>query len=146
MKESMVFELTEPFEYASGGDMVSANFIELTPPTSRNMTECSALKQAFYRAIPEGGRDDDDKPEKEDTDDITGSEVISMILRSKDVDLITVLLHAKELFKSVGLVDGEVKFGKPLIDLMDPDDFENMVGEYLVNFILASTLRKMKES
>lgn len=142
MKESIVFELTESFEYANKGDSVKASFIELSAPTSKNMTECSSLKQAFYRALPEGD-DDDDKPEKDDSVEIKGSEVIAMILRSKDVELITVLLHARELFKSVGLVDGEVGLTKPLMDKITPDDFENMVGDYLVNFILASTLQKM---
>jgi len=147
VKESIVFELTEKFEYASKGDMVQASFIELAPPTSKNMTECAALKQAFYRALPEG--DDDNSNENPGADEkiaITGSEVIALILRSKDVELITVLLHAHELFKSVGLVEGEEKLTKPLIDKISPDDFENMVGEYLINFILASTLQKMKKN
>jgi len=49
---------------------------------------------------------------------------------------------AKKLFFSQGIamVEGEQRFTGPIYDTMSIDDFEKMLGEYLVNFILQSAL------
>lgn len=147
MKESIVYELKNKFNYAHKGNETEAGFIELKAPSSKNMTEVAALKQAFCRALPDSKNASDSDKEGKDIDDITGADIMGLILRSKDVELITVLLHARVLFMSgIALVDGEEKFTRPIADSMDPDDFEEMTGEYLANFILASILLKMKES
>ena len=66
---------------------------------------------------------------------------------SADVDLAKVMLTAQDLIGSgVGLVDGETKLTKHLISQMSFDDVESMLGEYLVNFILVSALKKMKQA
>lgn len=140
----LTYTLTSPFDYAHKGEQVAASWIELKPPTSKNMTQCAALKQAFYRALPDDGEVKDETADKENIE-INGDDIMSLIIRSKDVELITVLLHARELFTSgLALVDGEEKLTKPLLDMMSNDDVENMTGEYLANFILASALRKLK--
>lgn len=146
MKDKIIYELQVGFSYGdSQGNQQTASFIELAAPTSRNMTECAELKQSFYRALPDDKDATDEDREGKEISEVNGADVIGLILRSKDVKLITVLLHAKALFCSgVAKVDGQTKLTKPLCDKMNNDDFENMVGEYLVNFILASILQKMK--
>ncbi len=146
MKDKITYELKAGFTYGDkDGNQQTASFIELAAPTSRNMTECAELKQSFYRALPDDKDATDEDREGKEIGDIKGADVIGLILRSKDVKLITVLLHAKALFTSgIAKVDGETKMTKPLCDKMNNEDFEDMVGEYLVNFILASMLQKMK--
>ena len=141
------FDLSESFEYACKGLPVTANHILFKAPTSRNMTLISGLKQAFYRSLPKNRPDVSEADKNESDNEITGEDVITLISSSLDVELCNVLVMARELFveKDIALVDGETKLTKPLIDLIHPDDYEMMVGEYLANFILASALRKMNE-
>jgi len=141
----LLYELDIEFEYAHKGDLRKAEFITLYPPTSRNMSEVAALKQAFFRSLPQ----DDESGEKEEAEtEIKGSQVMALISMSVNVELSTVLLTARELFSAKGIadVDGEEKLTKPLIDAMDPNDFYTMTGEYIANFIIASALRKLKKS
>lgn len=145
MDNTIRYELTKPLEYALKGDLQTASFIELRAPTSRNMTECAALKQAFCRALPDTENATDSDREGKEVSEITGQDIMGLILRSKDVELITVLLHARKLFSNVGFIDGEVRLNNLLMDDIDPDDFENMVGEYLARFTLASMLQRMNK-
>jgi len=146
MKGEVTYELNEPFEYASKGEQCAASFITLTAPTSRNMKECAELKQAFFRSLPKeqvGGAEED----AGNDDEIDGDGIMLLIAMSQEVELASVLGIARELFSSgIAQVDGEEKLTKPLVDKMDQDDLEAMTGRYLANFILASALRRMKQS
>ena len=138
------FKLITPFDYANKGESVAATFIKLAAPSSRNSRECAALKQAFYRALPPGDKD----AEEVDSSDIEGKDVLVLLAMSIDVDLPDVMDVAKKLFTSgnnIALVDGEVKLTNNLIDKMSQDDLESMAGDYMVNFILASSLNRTKK-
>jgi len=146
VQKAISVDLSQPIEYAKGGELEAGTFITMDPPSSRNMTECAALKQAFFRALPKDGT-----VETDDTDsnsaEITGEAIMTLITMSKDVELGTVLLLAKELLTSgVAKVEGEVKLTKPLFDNLSQDDVELLVGEYMANFILASALQRLKKS
>jgi hypothetical protein len=144
MENEVIYELTGPFDYAHKGEQHTASFITLAAPTSRNMKECAQLKQAFFRALPK--ERPTDTPEKEQDETIDGDAIMILIAMSHDVELASVLCTARELFSSgVGLVDGEEKLTKLLLDKVSQDDLEVMTGKYLANFILASALQKMNE-
>lgn len=143
------FPLTQDFSYSHKGDQVDARFIKLTAPTSRHSKECAALKQAFFRAqnsFVAQARESDAEPSGEK---ITGDDVIMMMAASKDVDLPDVFDVARKLFTSgtIAVVDGEpgCRLTSALVDKMSQEDFEVMLGEYLVNFTLASSLEKMND-
>jgi hypothetical protein len=143
IKKEILYQLETPLTYAKAGVQAEGSFISLAAPTSKNMTECAFLKQAFFRSLPK--TKPEDREQVSETPEITGEGVITLITMSKDVDLSGVLLTAKELFTSgIAMVDGEVKLTKPLLDSMSQDDLEAMTGEYMANFILASALRKLK--
>ena len=146
------FVLTQKFSYAHQGQQPSATFVTLKAPTSRNLKECAFLKQAFGRAqaalqdraamqsaITEG------REASEDTK-IEGDDVILMLAASTAVEYGDVLDVAKKLFSSgVAQIEGETKLTSPLIDSMSVEDFEGMLGQYLVNFTLASLLAKTND-
>lgn len=146
MMTEFKFILTRPFSYAFKGEQATAEFITLTAPTSKTIRECSALKQAFFRAM--GDREGKDSGGA-DTEDVTieGQDILSLLAMSKSVDLPEIMDVAKKLFQlpGIALVDGETKFGQQIMDRMNIDDFENMLGEYMVNFTLASSLKRLKE-
>lgn len=145
-KTEFDYPLEVKFNYAYKGDIQEAKFIRLIAPTSKNISQCADLKQAFMRALPTEGRVEEDK-ETKGLDDLDGESIMMLVSMSKDVSLKSVLISARELFSSgLALVDGETKVTKPILDDMSQDDLENMLGEYYLNFILASWLRKMKNS
>lgn len=144
MKEEIsecMFSLTKPFEYAFKGKQREASFISLTAPTMLQHSQAAALKQSISRMIvgvaEEVDEDLEDKEDDKGGDGITAKMLVGTIYTSKCVDANVVWEQAKALFKQgVALIDGEQKLTAPLIDKMDPEDFENLVGEYVANFIL----------
>lgn len=148
MSNEFTYELQTPVEYAHKGQLETGKFITLKAPTSRNMTECASLKQAFFRAmgtLPKQDRLPVDTPESDG--EIDGEAIMAIITMSTSVELASVLLTAKELFSSgLAMVEGEEKLTKPIIDTMSQDDLELMTGEYLANFTLASALQRLKNS
>lgn len=140
----MIFPLTTSFDYSKGGEQINAEFIACSAPNSNYMKECAALKQAFFRALPEGESSGEEA--NPDDLDMAGADVMMMIAQSTKVELSDVLEIGRKLLGS-GLcqVDGEQKLVDSMIKKMSMDDFESLVGEYLVNFILASSLERMKD-
>ncbi len=148
VKTEFRFVLTTAFQYSKEGEQINAQFIRLQAPTSKCMRECSALKQAFFRAM--GDQKDAVSARGENVDieiEIKGEDILSMISMSKAVDLPDLMDTAKQLFlmPDIALIDGEHKFKNTLAERMSVDDFQNMFGEYMVNFILASSLKLLKE-
>lgn len=139
------FYLEVPLSYSSGSSQHEATFIRLFAPSSKVSRECAALKQAFLRAVP---KETSKKAQVSDgsSGDLTGSDVIQVLAMSTDVDLPDVMDVGKRLLLAPGIskVEGETKLTTALLERMDQEDFENMLGEYLVNFTLASTLSTTK--
>ena len=145
MDKEVTYTLETPLKYAYRGEPMDGEFITLKAPTSRNMAECAALKQAFFRALPQDGAVEADTTDTGDAE-ITGEGVMTLITMSKDVELASVLVTGRELLTSgVALIEGEEKLTKPLLDNISQDDLEGMLGEYLANFILASALQRLKK-
>jgi hypothetical protein len=142
--KNYLYELKTPIKYANKGTEAEAEFIELRPPCAKNMTECSRLKQFFFRALPK--EQEHHEADNKQEDKIDAAAIMAILSMSNDVDLDQVMVTGLQLFTSgtVAFVDGETKLTKPLVDAMSMDDFHDMLGEYLVNFVLASSLNKVK--
>lgn len=145
--EEFDYPLTKPIPYASGGGSEEVGtFIKLSAPSSKQLTHCAQLKQAFVRAVTEQVKNnpnakEDSGPGKE----IKGEDIVYLLYGSESADMAKILLSAVELFASgVAQVEGEVKLTKPLIADMSNDDLEGMLGAYMANFILRSVLNKTK--
>lgn len=136
----VIYELKKPFEYATKGEKVSANFIELTGPTFRQLDKVAPIKQAFMTAITDMSSVAKNASEStsEEPGTITGAMAVQVLYASKQ-DVSKVILHAEQLFKSgAAMVNGEEKLTTPLMEQMSGDDFEGLLGEYIANFILPS--------
>jgi hypothetical protein len=146
---SFRYDLKQPFEYSLKGESPTAEFIELRAPSSKVVTICADLKQCFLRASTGGSGETEkstsDKKPKEV--EFTGDMIMMMVGMSKDVDLKSFYLHGSELFgkKGIALIDGEVSMKPEHLERISVEDFEAMLGEYLVNFTLASSLEMMKK-
>lgn len=146
LKTEVNFQLSEPLLYGNkNGEQSEGTFIHLTAPTSKHYRECATLKQAFFRSIPQD-QTQEEKTEEEEPTPMTAQDVIVILSMSKGAELADVYEVAKRLLTNgVAQIDGQVKLKSLHVEKMSQDDFEKMVGEYLVNFTLASSLRAMRE-
>lgn len=145
-KTEYKYSLTTPIKYAVKGEEVTAEFITLLAPTAKQLTECARLRQFFFRALPQGEEKKEENGSDDKAEDINAVEIMAIISMSKDVDLDKVLVTARDLFTAGGaaLVDGETKLTKPLFDALSLDDVMSLVGEYLRNFVVASSLNTLR--
>lgn len=163
MNTEYQFQLTKPIKYHAKGDEVEGTFITLAPPSYKQMDKCVPIKQAFYRAafsIDDGSgkvkekanttfddktntSPDDETNTSKNDEDMTPEGLVALLYQS-DEDMVKILLYGVELFKSPGIamLEGSVQVNQLIIQKMSQDDLENMLGRYMVNFILASALSK----
>lgn len=151
LKKEVVVTLDQPIMYDYKGEREEATFVTLFPPTSKNLQECAVIKQMFYQAANDfsdgSSNDSDSDSDSADSDsgDLSGDDLMQMFYASK-IDINKLFLNCKELFKSgVAKLDGQQKLTAPLLDQIEIDDFEKIVGDYLVNFTLSSILKKMNQ-
>ncbi len=138
-------ELITQFDVMIAGQLEPAITIILNAPSSKNLIECSMLKQAFFRSLPDSDKVDVDTDAT--IEDMAGEDIILLLSMSKVVELSDVLIVAKKLFSApgIGIINKDTKLSSAIIDQISINDLEIMLGEYLVNFILASALKRMKE-
>ena len=133
-----------PYKPAGSGEMVDATKVVLTAPSSKQLQYTVILKQGFFQAL--GSISDNTKPISNDDKQIEmrGEDILSMMFMADNVEMTKIFLAAKELFRSgVAKLDGIQELNQPLIDKISAEDFEKILGEYLVNFILASALKNL---
>jgi hypothetical protein len=157
-EKKITFELTSGFDYAFKSEQRTATFIELNAPTMKVHGLLSDLTQSVYGAIMDAAEKhaeelrkagvkpvEQETKEKEDTSssglglEMTSDEVVKTIYVSESVKSNVIWLQASALLTSgkIALIDGEQKLTRALIESMSINDFENMVGEYIANFIVA---------
>lgn len=139
-----IVQLKTPIKYHFEGGEVDATFVTLLAPTSKNLVECSRLKQGFIRAAydvqMQNEKNSISQPEAPDEDadlTLTSAEVLQVLYLSA-VDVAPLLLEFKAMTKNIALVEGEVKMTAPLFDSLSPNDVNNLLGDYIATFIAAS--------
>lgn len=151
MKTDVIYQLKTPLNYHSRGEEVEASFITLFAPSYKHMDKTVPLKQAFYRAAAaiEGETVEQESTDTDTPDNdagLTPDIAVAMLYQSNE-DMVKIFLYAAELFKAPGIakVEGSEKMTGAIIEKLSQDDLENMLGTYLVNFILASVLNGRKK-
>lgn len=145
MKSETRVILSEPLRYSGrDGEFHMANFVVLKAPGSRAYKPAIMVKQAVLRAIATERRKAPAEvtvqiAPKADEDQPSGADWVAM-LASTEADLPALFEMVRDLLVRHGLalVDGEVPMTSALIDDLSLPDFENLVGEYLAAFPLAS--------
>lgn len=152
MMTDVIYQLKTPLNYHSRGEEVEASFITLFAPSYKHMDKTVPLKQAFYRAAAaiEGGTVEQESTDTDTPDNdagLTPDMAVAMLYQSNE-DMVKIFLYAAELFKAPGIakIEGSEKMTGAIIEKLSQDDLENMLGTYLVNFILASVLNGQKKT
>lgn len=135
----MQYKLQEGFEYAAGGDMATAQFIEVSPPTAKNIVDIAPVKSEVMKAVAWA----QNQNEVEDTEGSGGGEITSeAMMQTLDlapgIEVSKVILHVRSMLMDLAKVDGEGKFTKPIADSLSIRDVYGLTGFFLVNFILPS--------
>ncbi len=135
------FSLDEPVEYSHGGDSVEGNSITFYAPKPNQRKKTTKLKQAFFRALPTDQNAPDDKPEEVD---ISGAEILFLIAHSNETDYPDFIETGRSLVcDKTGKVDDAEFFTTVIADRLDIDVLENIIGEYVANFIVRSSLKSL---
>ena len=149
METEVRYVLEDRIHYARDGEQVEAEFITLRAPTSRHTKPCAALEQAFFRATRDqaSGVEVSERDKDAPTPEITGSDIMIGIAASTTVDLADVMEVGRTLFLSPGVafIEGEVPMKTKHLDDMSHRDFKAMLGQYVRDFLIASSLQLTKE-
>jgi len=149
----MEYKLQEGFEYANKdkGGMETAQFISITPPTARNITDIAPVKCEVMKAVNWAQNQDsvktvetvetveDGAEDNEDSKQIDPSSMMQTLELAPNIDVAKVILHVRAmLVGGLGKVDGEFRFTQPLAEDLSLKDVYGITGFFLVNFILPS--------
>ena len=142
MESEFIYELIAPIKYHSVGEDKDGTFITLYAPSKKQMQHNIILKSGFFRSVASQENNASSEDKISDRPKLVGTELIDMMY-STDTDMHKILLSASELFKSgVAKVEGTEKVTQPILDKLSQDDLEAMTGEYMINFTLASFLKR----
>lgn len=141
-------ELFNPITISSGGATIDALKVLLRAPASRNRREASRIKRICNQAVmsyqSSGGEKEPGKSEGSKDEEITANEIINMLAGAShgDENMLEVLydLFGALLVAGCGLIEGE-KFTKDLYGDLSYEDVENLFGEYVKHFLLASLFK-----
>ena len=147
MSDQIEYVLKKGFEYAAGGEVETAKFISIKPPTAKNLQELAPLKSEVMKAIQWA----QSQPQTEDTEVVEVGEgaegssslspemVMTTLEVADNVDVVKVLLCVEVMLtKGLGMIDGEVKFSKPKYDELSIPDVYALTGTFIANFIMPS--------
>lgn len=141
--EEITIQLKHPIEYHVKGETEQATFVNLKPPTSKNVSSCAKIKQLFYIAAQKERKDrivsEDSNVEKNDSsEDASPSEILALFyMTGTDIDYLFTTF--KNIFKNGTMFfDGEQSATKHLLDSLHLDDLENCIGVYISNFTIPS--------
>ena len=137
------YKLKDKLSYANEGDMVEAQFIELSAPSPKNIPDIAPVKSELMKAMQwasEQGDSDQVDNINEESNKLTGEAIITTMELADRVDVSRVLLHTENMMIKSGLakVDGENKLTKPLYDQLSIKDIYGLTGAFLLNFIMPS--------
>lgn len=143
------FYLEEPIEYASGGEVVSGSKITFYAPKPSQRKKVMKLKQLFFQALPKTSGTDvkAEKPGDDDLDnEINGDAIIALVASSSADYAEFVELGRSLICDQNAKIDETVYLTTVLIDKVDVDTLESMVGQYIANFIVKSALKSLGKS
>lgn len=169
MTNTIEVKLKDEMTYASKGDSKKALFVSLRKPTAKHIHLTCIIKNAFQSGASEvGDKVSDEDVEKakakaleslekkkaeaeekgedfkeDEGEGLTPEDALKLLYKSPD-SVVKAMIAFKELMREVCEFDGDQRATLPMIDDLSVEDFENILGEYLVNFILASLLKNQR--
>ncbi len=144
LKDKIEFNLASPIEYHDDqGGHANGQLLVLSAPSMNNDTERLKLSQAFFQAVTDGERPDQEDSKDSDME-IPGAAVLAILFGAKsDVKVVVDTFKTLLLAPGICMVENKVPMTEVLYNSMDPEDRDDLMGEYIANFILSSRLKKL---
>ena len=145
IRDEFEFALSRPITYHHNGQSEEASLLILKAPSYKQDEERTRIQQGFHRALTglNSGGESKDKPVATEEVKIGGTDIFAIMLASA-VDMVAFKKDFKKLLTSgVCMVEGRESLTSPLYDKIYPEDLDNLMGEYIGNFILSSRLKTL---
>jgi hypothetical protein len=141
----MNYKLSEAVPYASKGEQVFSFNIKLKAPSGKHRAHLIRLKQGFFRAVLFAQKSNTNRQAAEPMDDaaveaIDGKMLMQMFYMS-DIDLVALQDEFRGLLAAnIGEIADGVPLTQFMIEQINQDDFEGLMGEYMAVFIVSSLI------
>lgn len=151
-KKELEFELSEMIQIhhadkqSGTSEILDTNKLILKAPSYNTYDERIRLRQGYMQAVKAlQSTIKDNVPDQSDSDGdtndkITGEVVINVLYMS-DIEMVPYMKIFEALLLNVCYVDGKVQLTKTILNKIDLDDLERMLGEYIANFIIPSSMK-----
>lgn len=131
------YDLKTPINYHASGENKEATAVILSAPSNKQRRAAARLKQFFFQAI--NAMKTDDQPSDNDGKKPKGSDIVALLMMS-DVDIDDVHEAFKDiLITGCAMIDGATSLTSLHYDALSYEDTEEMLGEYLVAFLIPSS-------
>lgn len=144
VKSEFIYELKTKFEYAYKGNQQEAQFITFKAPTLKNRESCAKIRQIFAKAffaLTNEKRSSQEGESAAEASNPTGQDFIHVLYASDQSAPEFFDLFVDILKTDRSLIDGETRFTDSLLEKLSLEEIEEMAGEYVSNFILASLFK-----
>lgn len=154
--EKFVYNLREELKYSRDGQPVSTASIEFTAYNMESFDEGTAFEQLVMGAFAgstkgmsveeiekaqELNRKKKSEKGKDNDNDLTASDIKSMLMSSQDVSMSDISGKFKAMALKVANLDSKgTRFTETLFSRLSVNDFMDMICEYIVNFTYPSLL------
>ncbi len=141
--KSFTFDLSEPLEYSRNGEVVLGEKIVLYAPKPAQRKKAMKLKQTFFQSLPKGDGSAQQNNKEKESEEIEGHMVLFIVAQS-DADYAEFIETGRSLIcdRNAKIDDAEY-LTTFTMDKIDLDEMENMVGQYVANFIVRSALKAL---
>ncbi len=143
MEGTLEFQLENPIEVHSDGQVIKETFVTLFAPSFENRSLCRKIKQLFFRAATQHASKSQgtDKNDLEVEDDAPGEKMApsdylnAMYGSEQSIDEIMATFE-KLLISGVCKVGGSIELTTPLLRQIGFQDIEKLFGEYTSRFLV----------
>lgn len=145
--KTFTFELSEPIEYSAQGELRDGKSITFYAPKPSQRKRVMKLKQAFFQSLPKATGTEAPREKQTNTEDpeIDGDAVLLIIAQS-DTDYAEFIETGRFVLCDNGKIEDAVSLTSVTLDKVSMDDMEQMVGQYVANFIVKSALSSLGKS
>ena len=143
-KTEFTFNLSEPIEIAKDGKTEPCDKLLLRAPAFIHRKYSLRIKQSFLRAINNLPKTEQKADEVKSADEAITAESIAGLLLMSDIDIIKVFddFEALLLSKGICFVSTDKVMTERHYEQLADEDIDLLLGEYIVNFLIPSWMRR----
>jgi hypothetical protein len=146
MIKEIKYQLKQSFQYTSAGEVVHAKEVILRAPTRAILSEVAIIQGQIFKnsleakkLMPEVKRELTEEEKKLLLEKEKGGQYISLLSLSGDAEksfnAFDRILTVASFGMSFAVIDGKEPFKDALVQKLNKDDYEGMLGLYIESFL-----------